>query len=240
MQHTNLGSKESAVAHRNGFTLIELLVVIAIIAILAAILFPVFARARENARRASCQSNLKQLALGFMMYTEDYDERLPNATGGGTGGAGVHDGWTYFTTWPYDPSTEKFDPSLGNLYSYIKNPQVYVCPSDSIGANQKQSYSYNGCLTSGSTALMPGKSLAAFDETTKWELIVEEAQPSDIQSTSTDDGYYAPFGNDRLSSRHLDGSNIAFLDGHVKWLRPATAFNDNYHVGGQSGLTACP
>ncbi|MEO6908674.1 MAG: DUF1559 domain-containing protein, partial [Abditibacteriaceae bacterium] len=62
---------------RKGFTLIELLVVIAIIAILAAILFPVFARARENARRASCMSNLKQIGLGVMMYVQDYDERYP-------------------------------------------------------------------------------------------------------------------------------------------------------------------
>src|SRR5471032_187855 len=62
-----------------GFTLIELLVVIAIIAILAAILFPVFARARENARRASCQSNLKQIGLGFQQYSQDYDERFPIA-----------------------------------------------------------------------------------------------------------------------------------------------------------------
>src|SRR5690349_4775228 len=64
-------------ALRSGFTLIELLVVIAIIALLAAILFPVFARARENARRASCQSNLKQIGLGIMQYTQDYDDRLP-------------------------------------------------------------------------------------------------------------------------------------------------------------------
>ncbi|HEX2999407.1 MAG TPA: prepilin-type N-terminal cleavage/methylation domain-containing protein, partial [Armatimonadota bacterium] len=62
---------------RNGFTLIELLVVIAIIAILAAILFPVFARARENARKANCSSNLKQLSMGINRYTEDYDGRLP-------------------------------------------------------------------------------------------------------------------------------------------------------------------
>ena len=64
-------------ARRSGFTLIELLVVIAIIAILAAILFPVFARARESARRTSCISNLKQLALGTMMYAQDYDETYP-------------------------------------------------------------------------------------------------------------------------------------------------------------------
>lgn len=65
--------------NRTAFTLIELLVVISIIAVLAAILFPVFARARENARRASCMSNLKQIGLGFMMYTQDYDEMMPPA-----------------------------------------------------------------------------------------------------------------------------------------------------------------
>src|SRR5689334_5202516 len=70
-------------AAKPGFTLIELLVVIAIIAILAAILFPVFARARENARRASCQSNLKQIGLGIMMYTQDYDETFPRSAIGG-------------------------------------------------------------------------------------------------------------------------------------------------------------
>src|SRR5438093_9492423 len=68
---------------RSGFTLIELLVVIAIIAILAAILFPVFGRARENARRSSCQSNLKQLSLGMLQYTQDYDERFPSSSATG-------------------------------------------------------------------------------------------------------------------------------------------------------------
>jgi prepilin-type N-terminal cleavage/methylation domain-containing protein len=70
---------------RRGFTLIELLVVIAIIAILAAILFPVFARARENARRASCSSNMKQIGLGFLQYTQDYDERMPSVADGSNG-----------------------------------------------------------------------------------------------------------------------------------------------------------
>jgi prepilin-type N-terminal cleavage/methylation domain-containing protein/prepilin-type processing-associated H-X9-DG protein len=88
-----------------GFTLIELLVVIAIIAILAAILFPVFARARENARRASCQSNEKQLGLGFMQYTQDYDEKFPSSTYGLVGWGGM-------------------------IYPYVKSAEVFKCPSD--------------------------------------------------------------------------------------------------------------
>src|SRR6056297_3095 len=88
----------------SGFTLIELLVVIAIIAILAAILFPVFARAREKARQTSCLSNVKQLGLGVMMYAADYDERLPARSIGGVG-------W------------------YGLLQPYIKNWQVIICPS---------------------------------------------------------------------------------------------------------------
>lgn len=97
---------------RSAFTLIELLVVIAIIAILAAILFPVFARARENARRSSCQSNLKQIGLGFEQYKNDYDQYYPGV-GAGAVGATV------------------FWPSL--IQPYIKSTQIFVCPSASEG-----------------------------------------------------------------------------------------------------------
>ena len=87
------GSVRSALP---AFTLIELLVVIAVIAILAALLFPVFGKARENARRAGCVSNLHQLTLAFMQYTQDYDEMLPGATDGGNG-VGLSGGWVYYT-----------------------------------------------------------------------------------------------------------------------------------------------
>ena len=98
---------------KSAFTLIELLVVIAIIAILAAILFPVFARARENARRSSCQSNLKQIGLGVMQYVQDYDEKYPlNNTPGYTGG---------FAQWEY------------RLQPYVKSTQIFRCPSSSKG-----------------------------------------------------------------------------------------------------------
>src|SRR5688500_5427484 len=95
---------------RSGFTLIELLVVIAIISILAAILFPVFARARENARRASCQSNLKQLSLGVFQYVEDYDGKFPRYD--------TAEGWIGVN-----------GPVIFNIKPYIKSEQIYICPS---------------------------------------------------------------------------------------------------------------
>ena len=100
---------------RIAFTLIELLVVIAIIAILAAILFPVFARARENARRAGCQSNLKQIALGFLQYAQDYDERLPNVqdSGATTAQAAPNVSWNYFAK---NAGVSTFDMRRGAVY----------------------------------------------------------------------------------------------------------------------------
>ena len=105
-----------------GFTLVELLVVIAIIAILAAILFPVFARARENARRSSCQSNLKQISLAAAQYTQDYDERpLPTIA--------INDG-----------SNSEYMPWITIIQPYLKSEQILVCPSQSDAVT---AYTYN-------------------------------------------------------------------------------------------------
>jgi len=134
---------------QSGFTLIELLVVIAIIAILAAILFPVFAQAREKARATSCLSNMKQIGLGIMMYTQDYDEMYPLYVGSYCAGARV--------TNPLDPNdTPGGSTGIGRrpmwqylIYPYLKSWGIYSCPSDKpqpknlVAAFHNISYGYN-------------------------------------------------------------------------------------------------
>lgn len=120
---TRRQSEHSApVMQLKGFTLIELLVVVAIIAVLAAILFPVFARARENARRASCMSNLKQMGLAMMMYTQDYDEHMPSYLLEGHGNK----------IFPA-PNGNKYSrqPWFFAIYPYAKSSQLFNCPSES-------------------------------------------------------------------------------------------------------------
>jgi prepilin-type N-terminal cleavage/methylation domain-containing protein/prepilin-type processing-associated H-X9-DG protein len=142
--------KESPIRRRAGFTLIELLVVIAIIAILAAILFPVFARARENARRSSCQSNLKQLGLSFIQYAQDFDERLPQIAWApgvqyyayGTAPAGVTKpvGKAYFDWYTAGNAWTWVD----TVTPYVKSDQLFTCPSD-----PKPNYSQDATTTLG-------------------------------------------------------------------------------------------
>jgi len=147
--------QQTVTKHSSGFTLIELLVVVAIIGILAAILFPVFARARESARRASCLSNLKQLGLGMMMYVQDYDEKYPSALNEGNEhgldspnyfGFSQAQGSTGIPKWTSPANTFKTSAGSSLLYNYTwmdaifpytKSVQLFVCPS----YNQKSTVS---------------------------------------------------------------------------------------------------
>ena len=210
----------------NAFTLIELLVVIAIIAILAALLFPVFQKIRENARRAACASNLKQLTTAFTQYTQDNDELLPGVTDG-RNGANVSGGWVLFSVFGQNPILPVFDVTQGGLYPFIRSRAVYVCPDDLLGQASGLSYAVNSCAASTTDGIQPrpGKSLAVFDAPASLLLLAEEdAGFGDHVTGSTNDGYLSLYYNDGVSIRHSFGSNAAFLDGHVKWVRfPATA-----------------
>ena len=191
---------------QKGFTLIELLVVIAIIAILAAILFPVFQKVRENARRASCTSNLKQLSIAVVQYQQDLDEIMPGSAVNAALG-----GWIYFTGFTAFPSPTPtaFDPTQGSIYPYVKSKGVYICPDES--SNQGNSYSINGPIC--------GQALSQFTQPSATVLFNEEADGF-ANNGGSDDGYFSPgtFGN-VPTLRHTNGSVFAFCDGHAKWFR---------------------
>jgi prepilin-type N-terminal cleavage/methylation domain-containing protein/prepilin-type processing-associated H-X9-DG protein len=201
---------------RKGFTLIELLVVIAIIAILAAILFPVFARARENARRASCQSNLKQIALGVFQYTQDYDEKYPQSYIDIDGAAG----WQ-------TPTTATGDQGWAfTLQPYLKSIQIFQCPSETTAPGPYAQYGGATYTDYWMNRIMFGKSQAAIDSVS---LTVMNGDGNSYDSlyyydgtvantstgTATTAGPITGLGTAHL--RHLDGGNFAFADGHVKW-----------------------
>jgi prepilin-type N-terminal cleavage/methylation domain-containing protein/prepilin-type processing-associated H-X9-DG protein len=219
---------------RRAFTLIELLTVIAIIAILAAILFPAFAKAREKAQQTSCTSNLKQLSLGILMYTQDYDQLLPGAWGG-PGGVNQLGGWTFCSSFATGASGA-FDPSQGSIFPYIKNAQIYVCPDDDV--EQGQSYAVNSLLlnpTGLTSAFHSGMRLTRIHAPSSTVLLVEEAS---TPVGSTNDGwfYLDPSTVDTLAQWHNNGGVQAFCDGHVKW----SGANITQVLAGASSLNFTP
>ncbi len=209
------------------FTLIELLVVIAIIAILAAILFPVFARARENARRSSCQSNLKQIGLGIMQYTQDYDEKYMLRSRNCTSNADCGSTSTSTSLWMYD------------LSPYIKSVQVFVCPSDTAGFSSTSAsglWTYSGSESYGmvgywdmslstptNTYPFSQASLASIEDPAGTILITDSDYyvARGYEPYVSSDPAAATVDNTRaIAIRHLDGANFLWADGHVKWLNP--------------------
>ena len=201
-------STRRPIAQHQGFTLIELLVVIAIIAILAAILFPVFARARENARRASCQSNLKQIGLGIMQYTQDYDENMVPAYVN-VSGTNIH--WRTLLN-PYVKSTELFRcPSNRNNASTANDSQAPLIFQASYGANSTLSGANVGATGRATMARFGANpiSLASFTAVAQSILITE--------MTNTDAEIEV---NGRTLSGHFGRPNFLFADGHVKSLKP--------------------
>lgn len=233
---------------RNGFTLIELLVVIAIIGLLAAILFPVFARARESARRSACQSNMKQLGLGIIQYCQDFDERFPFSTDGSSDGT---KGWA------------------GRVGTYVKSADVFACPSDINRARPRISYAINdnlggystyfigtyGVYKSVSQAQMVAPSVSVLLlEVTKAP--VDVTNPTELQSAGSDGeeflagngntrfatgmisgckDYYTNYLGETNTARHLEGANYLAADGHVKWYKPETVSRGRNVLANSSG-----
>ena len=214
---------------QSAFTLVELLVVIAIIAILAAILFPVFARARENARRSSCLSNLKQIGLGFMQYTQDYDENGPMTT----------------MTGPTSSWTTSTQP-------YLKSVQILHCPSDNstrwnnavvppAAPPYTTSYVLNDWFSAGRANSY--SNLATVQEPARSIILAEKADMPSMMVATADHFHpmYWNGGNSEETSmmmggatvwdaannvpnelavkRHFDGFNNLYADGHAKWGR---------------------
>jgi prepilin-type N-terminal cleavage/methylation domain-containing protein/prepilin-type processing-associated H-X9-DG protein len=202
---------------RKAFTLIELLVVIAIIAILAAILFPVFGRARENARRSSCQSNLKQIGLGMIQYAQDYDERMVPARNGAVVG---NTPWHHLLQ-PYIKSVQLFKCPSNTSTDNVQNtggaaPNPPAIPVSYIGNGGNENADWGGNRPMDDTN---GEALSNFDNPATTIVVHEVRNHNEARLNSVGD--FTVNTPDRYFTNHLGMSNFLFFDGHVKALKPS-------------------
>jgi prepilin-type N-terminal cleavage/methylation domain-containing protein/prepilin-type processing-associated H-X9-DG protein len=237
---------------QRAFTLIELLIVIAIIGIIAAILFPVFSRARENARRANCASNMKQVGLGIAQYVQDYDERMPKLL------------------WRTDPNTTVNNWWQACIQPYVKSTQVFHCPSITL------TYTTNLMVAAPDLGIagfpsnymgaVLGTSSAAFSAQTKPNaamfagLLQPPTSMADVTTPATTislfeirkagnyavPDYASQIFKDWLFAGHLSTGNYLYADGHVKALRPLATVADGVNQwtrdnsqNGASTTTGC-
>jgi prepilin-type N-terminal cleavage/methylation domain-containing protein/prepilin-type processing-associated H-X9-DG protein len=226
---------------RKAFTLIELLVVIAIIAILAAILFPVFAQAREKARQTSCLSNTKQISLGILMYLQDYDERFFGTVTERQAPSSVP-----------DTAVDRFPYSYRNrIQPYIKNEQIFKCPSapawaaigpgnwyptdygihlneanvDPTVNGHQADYQGTGAIDLTDFGVNDSVTLAAIQKPAQFILLADAGR---ADKTPSRGGLYPqPFAFNnttqaRMVARHTEGANVGYSDGHSKFTKFST------------------
>jgi prepilin-type N-terminal cleavage/methylation domain-containing protein/prepilin-type processing-associated H-X9-DG protein len=268
-----MGKKRPVIRSHAGFTLVELLVVVGIIAVLIAILMPALAKAREQARRVACASNLRQLALGMLMYANDFHNVTPvwnwefsdPSYGGAIGSPGYGNGTTPLTNGKYVLTNANF-VTVGLIWPYVHNPDVYVCPSYPMILNNGSNSLYGfppqwTYVVNGQPGYCMNQSSPSSNTTSNngWPCRIDRIQPnaqsvfmlyeqSAEDPSAWNDGVslfgstWAP-GDDSLGYFHNNGGNLAFFDGHVEyWLRSAwlsqmsTPNGTQQIAGGYSGL----
>lgn len=220
-----------------GFTLIELLVVIAIIAILAAILFPVFSQARQRANMVHCLNNLKQLGVAFLMYADDNGGRLPNS-GDPTAG-GLRSAVGVIPNFAGSEGAGRWaDVTKGSIWPYTKAEKMFLCPMDrnepaqniSVSADMQRKYPLSYSMNNSLSLMRPESmwirpnGVVRSLQNTQCMLLIHEARNGEDNTRNPNaginDGIFVPtpgYAQDLPNKVHYDGTTVVYLDGHAEW-----------------------